>query len=329
MRALLLESADGPDALRLADVDEPAGGEGLVRIEVHAAGVGFVDMLVSRGEYQIKPELPFVPGIEVAGVVLEAPAGAALSAGDRVAATTAFGGFAEVAVAPAMLTFALPDGMAFEAAAGFVVNHQTAHLALKRRGRLAAGETVLVHGAAGGVGTASIQVAKALGAGRVIGVARGEEKQRVALDAGADDVVEAENDWMGAVRELTGGRGADVVVDPVGGDRFDGSLKCMAPEGRLLVIGFAEGRIPTLPVNRLLLRSLDVVGVNYGGMLPFDQAFAGEAWTDLARWFDEGLLRPVVGTRYALADGARALRDFAERRVTGKPVLMIEGRGSS
>ncbi len=323
MRALLLESADGPGGLRLADVDEPAPQDGMVRIEVHAAGVGFVDMLVSRGEYQIKPDLPFVPGIEVAGVVLDAPAGSGFGAGDRVAATTAFGGFAEVAAAPAFLTFPLPGGMPFDAAAGFVVNHQTAHLALKRRGRLAAGETVLVHGAAGGVGTASIQVAKALGAGRVIAVARGEDKQRVALDAGADDAVEADGDWIAAVRELTGGRGADVVVDPVGGDRFDGSLKCMAPEGRLLVIGFAEGRIPTLPVNRLLLRSLDVVGVNYGGMLPFDATFAATAWKDLSAWVAEGTLKPVVGERYPLAEGARALQDFAERRVTGKPVLIV------
>jgi NADPH2:quinone reductase len=323
VKALLLEAATGPDALRLTDVDEPAAQDGMVRIEVHAAGVGFVDMLVSRGEYQIKPDLPFVPGIEVAGVVLDAPPGAAVQPGDRVAATTAFGGFAEVALAPAFLTFALPDPMGFDAAAGFVVNYQTAHLALKRRGRLAAGETVLVHGAAGGVGTASIQVARALGAGRVIAVARGAEKGRVALDAGADDVVDAESDWVAAVRELTGGRGADVVVDPVGGDRFDLSLKCMAPEGRILVIGFADGRIPTLPVNRLLLRSLDVVGVNYGGMLPFDATFAAAAWEDLSSWVADGTLRPVVGERYPLAEGARALHDFAARRVTGKPVLVV------
>lgn len=323
MKALLLESTGGPDALRLAEVDDPVAGEGMVLIEVHAAGVGFVDMLVTRGEYQIKPELPFVPGIEVAGIVREAPADAAVRPGDRVAATTAFGAFAELAVAPAMLTFALPDELDFEAAAGFVVNHQTAHLALARRGRLAPGETVLVHGAAGGVGTASIQVAKALDAGMVIGVARGEQKRAVVLATGADEAVDPDDDWIAAVRELTGGRGADVVVDPVGGDRFDGSLKCMAPEGRLLVVGFAEGRIPTLAVNRLLLRSIDVVGVNFGGMLAFDQRFAARAWDDLARWVREGALRPVVGASYPLADGAEALRDFEARRVTGKPVLRV------
>jgi NADPH2:quinone reductase len=238
--------------------------------------------------------------------------------GERVCATTLFGGFAEVAAAPAFLCFPIPDAMPFDVAAALVVNYQTAHLGLTRRGRMQPGETVLVHGAAGGVGTAAIQVAKALGAGRVIGVARGEEKARVAAEAGADDVVQAEGDWVAAVRELGG---ADVVVDPVGGDRFDQSLRCMRPEGRLLVVGFAEGRIPTLPVNRLLLRHLDVVGVNFGGMVPLDQEFPQAAAADLFRWWEEGTVRPVIGARHPLEDGAKALHDFAERRVVGKPVL--------
>jgi NADPH2:quinone reductase len=204
-----------------------------------------------------------------------------------------------------------------------LVNYQTAHLGLWRRGRLAEGETVLVHGAGGGVGTAAIQVAQALGAGKVIAVAGGQAKREVALTAGADEAFDAGDDWVHAVREATDGRGADVVVDPVGGDRFDASLKCMAPEGRLLVVGFAGGRIPQLPVNRLLLRSLDVLGVNYGGMLPFDHGFAAAAWRDLAGWFERGRIAPVIGSRYPLAEGSRALRDFAERRVTGKPVLLV------
>ena len=311
MRALVVHEPTGPDALRLQEREEPPGGDGLVLIDVHAAGVGFVDLLLTRGEYQIKPDPPFVPGIEIAGVRRDT--------GERVCATTLFGGFAEVAAAPEFLCFGLPDAMPFDVAAALVVNYQTAHLGLTRRGRLAPGETVLVHGAAGGVGTASIQVAKALGAGRVIGVARGEEKAEVARGAGADHVLDAEGDWVAEVRELGG---ADVVVDPVGGDRFDQSLRCMRPEGRILVVGFAEGRIPTLPVNRLLLRHLDVVGVNFGGMVPLAQEFPAAAATDLFRWWEEGTVRPVVGGRYPLEDGARCLHDFAERRVLGKPVLL-------
>ncbi|HEX2084387.1 MAG TPA: NADPH:quinone oxidoreductase family protein [Solirubrobacteraceae bacterium] len=312
MRALVCHEPAGPDALRLEERDEPAAQDGLVLIDVHAAGVGFVDLLVTRGQYQIRPDPPFVPGIEVAGVRRDT--------GERVCATTLFGGFAEVAAAPELLAFPIPDAMPFDVAAALVVNYQTAHLALTRRGRLKPGETVLVHGAAGGVGTASIQVAKALDAGAVIGVARGEEKARAAREAGADHVVEADGDWVAAVRELGG---ADVVVDPVGGDRFDHSLRCMKAEGRLLVVGFAEGRIPTLPVNRLLLRHLDVVGVNFGGLVPLDQEFPRAAAADLLRWWEEGTVRPVVGERYPLADGAHCLRDFAERRVVGKPVLLV------
>ena len=179
---------------------------------------------------------------------------------------------------------------------------------------------MLVHGAAGGVGTAAIQVARALGAGTIVGVARGDEKRAAAEQAGADRTIDADDDWVAAVRELGG---AHVVVDPVGGDRFDQSLRCMAPEGRLLVVGFAEGRIPTLPVNRLLLRHLDVIGVNFGGMVPLDQEFPARAAEDLFRWWAEGTIKPVVDARYTLEDGARCLTDFAERRVVGKPVLRI------
>jgi NADPH2:quinone reductase len=311
VRALVVHEPTGPDALRLEERDEPEAQDGLALIDVHAAGVGFVDLLVTRGEYQIRPDPPFVPGIEVAGIRRDT--------GERVCATSLFGGFAEVAAAPEFLTFRIPDAMPFDEAAALVVNYQTAHLGLTRRGRLRPGETVLVHGSAGGVGTAAIQVAKALGAGSVIGVARGAEKARAAAEAGADEVLEVDGDWVTAVRELGG---ADVVVDPVGGDRFDQSLRCMKPEGRLLVVGFAEGRIPTLPVNRLLLRHLDVVGVNFGGMVPLDQAFPRTAAEDLFRWWEEGKIRPVVGERYPLADGARCLHDFAERRVLGKPVLL-------
>jgi len=323
MRALVLHDTGGPQALRLEEVPEPDAGDGLALIEVHAAGAGFVDWLITRGEYQVKPDLPFVPGTEIAGVVRGAPAGSGLQEGQRVCATTPFGGFAEVALAPAFITFPVPDDMPFDVAAGMVINYQTAHLALVRRGRIQPGEAVLVHGAAGGVGTAAIQVAQAAGAGLVIALGSDEERRRVATQAGADIALDPADDWAREVRAATGGRGADLVVDPVGGERFDLSLKCMAPGGRLLVVGFAGGTIPTLSVNRLLLRSVDVVGVNYGGSLPFDQEFPAAAHEDLIRWWRRGQLDPVVGATYALEDGARALQDFAERRVTGKPVIRV------
>jgi NADPH2:quinone reductase len=323
VRALLLEAETGPSGLRLADVDEPVAADGAVLIEVHAAGVGFVDHLICRGEYQIRPPLPFVPGLEVSGVVRSAPQGSGFKPGMRVAAGTAFGGWAELVVAPEFLVMPLPDGTSFDAGAGFVVNFQTAHLALTRRGRLAEGEAVLVHGAAGGVGTACIQVARALGAGTIIGVASGRERMAVAMAAGADHALDAGEDWVGRVRELTDGRGADVVCDPVGGETTSQSLRCMAPEGRLLVIGFAAGAIPQIEANRLLLRHLDVIGVNWGGMLPLDQELPVRAARDLHRWLEKGYLQPVVGERYRLEDGARALEAFAGRRVTGKPVLVV------
>jgi NADPH2:quinone reductase len=323
VRALVLESETGPSGLGIAEVDEPAAGDGLVLIEVHAAGVGFVDHLICRGEYQIRPPLPFVPGLEVAGVVRSAPEGSGFEPGMRVAAGTAFGGWAEVVAAPQFLVMPLPDETSIDAGAGFVVNFQTAHLALTRRGRLAEGEAVLVHGAAGGVGTACIQVARALGAGTIIGVASGRERMAVAMAAGADHALDAGEDWVSQVRELTGGRGADIVCDPVGGEAFGRSLRCMAPEGRLLVIGFATGTIPSVEANRLLLRHAEVIGVNWGGMLPLDQELPVRAARDLHRWLERGYLRPIVGERYRLEDGARALEDFAARRVTGKPVLLV------
>ncbi len=320
----MLREFGGPAALRLEDdAPEPPASDGLVVIDVGAAGVGFVDMLMTKGEYQIRPDLPFVPGTELAGTVRSAPQGSGLVAGQRVAATTLAGAFAEVARAPAMMTFPIPDDMPDIVAAGFVVNHQTAHLALKRRGRLRAGETVLVHGAAGGVGSASIQVARALGAGKVIAIASTDDRRAAALDLGADLAFDPAGDWVAHVREATGGRGADISVDPVGGAAFDQSLRCLAPEGRLLVIGFASGTIPSAPANRLLLRSLDVVGVNFGGFLAHDQEFQHAAHRELMTWWAEGRLRPIPGTVYPLAEGARALEDFAARRVTGKPVLLI------
>jgi NADPH2:quinone reductase len=222
-----------------------------------------------------------------------------------------------------MLTFPLPDAVDDVTAAGMVINAGTAHLGLQRRGRLAAGETVLVHGAAGGTGVAAIGVAKALGAGMVIAAASTEEKRAAALASGADEAVDSSGDWITAVKELTGGRGADVVWDPVGGDVFAGSLRCMAPEGRLLVVGFAGGTIPEVKVNRLLLRHHDVVGVNYGGYIPVDPTFPARAAADTFGWVAEGRMKLPAGPAVPLEQGPAVLQAFADRTVVGKPVLQV------
>src|SRR3954449_5470850 len=237
MRAIQITNLNGPDeALELVDTPEPEAshmltpGSGVV-VDVHAAGVSFPEVLQSRGEYQLKPDLPFVPGSEVAGVVRSAPAGAPVREGDRVAAFCALGAFAEVAVAPEFLAFPLSDALDFAQGAALVLNYHTAWFALRLRGRLKEGETVLVHGAAGGVGTATLQVAKGLGA-RTIAVVSSDDKERVAREAGADEVVRSDGAWKDEVKALGG---ADVVIDPVGGDRFTDSLRSLREEGRLVV----------------------------------------------------------------------------------------------
>ena len=321
MRALRLASLDGPDALELVDVSEPELREGTVLIDVQAAGVSFPDLLLTRGEYQLRVEPPFTPGIEVSGVVRAASEGSGFAPGDRVSALTVLGGgWAEVALAPAGLTFPVPGSVSYGEAVALTLNYHTALFALGRRGRLRSGEAVLVHGAAGGVGTAAIQVAKAHGA-RVLAVASSPEKLKVAADAGADVVLDAGGDWPAQARRHTDDRGVDVVFDPVGGDRFEQSLRCLAPEGRLLVVGFAAGRIPHLEVNRVLLRQVDVVGVNWGGILAVDPDYPRKGAAEIARLAEGGKLRPVLGRRYPLADGAQALRDLASRRATGKLVI--------
>ncbi len=321
MRAVQLERLEGPEGLKLVDMPEPEAGD-QVLIDVVAAGVSFPDLLLSKGQYQMKPPVPFVPGVEVAGVVRSAPAGAAVKAGDRVMAFTMLGGWAEVVAAPPNMTFRVPEGWSFEAAAGTVMNYHTAHFALHRRGRLKAGETVLVHGAAGGVGTATIQVARGAGA-RVLAVVSSEEKAEVARSAGADAALLSTGDWVSQVKEKTQGRGVDVVMDPVGGDIFDLSLKCLAPEGRLLVVGFAGGRIPEVKVNRLLLKNIDVVGVAWGAFIMQEPQLTGEIAKGLAELAEKGFVEPLVGSVFPLEQAAQALRELDSRKATGKVVLRV------
>jgi NADPH2:quinone reductase len=322
MRAVQVTELSGPDGLAVVEVDEPEAGDGVV-VDVRAAGVSYPDLLLSRGLYQMKPDVPFVLGSEVAGVVREAGAGSGFAAGDRVAAFT-FGAFAEVAQAGTDLTFRLPEGLDFTQGAGLVMNYHTAHFALARRARLEAGETVLVHGAAGGVGTAALQVAAALGA-RTIATVSTDAKERVAREAGADEVVRSDGDWRAEARELTAGRGVDVVYDPVGGERFAESVRALAPEGRLVVIGFVEGSIPEIAVNRLLLRNVGVLGAAWGHFAFERPEYLREVGAELERMVAAGYVRPIVGGRYPLEGAAEALRDLDERRATGKLVLDLEG----
>ncbi len=321
MRALQVRELTGPDAVAVvADAPEPDMGEGVL-IDVHAGGVAFADLLLTRGKYQVKPDLPFTLGTEVAGTVVAAADGAGYEAGEKVMAIV-FGGLADRAVADPAMTSPLPESFSMEQGAGFIVNYHTSHFALHRRGRLREGETVLVHGAAGGVGTAAIQIARGSGA-RTIAVVSSDDKERVAREAGADEVVRSTGDWLGAVRELIGDRGVDVVYDPVGGDRFEDSVRSLAPEGRLLVVGFAEGGIPSVAANRLLLRNVAVVGVGWREFVEANPEHSAEIAEDLERLADEGYVRPVVGATYPLEDGPRALRDIEERRATGKIVLTL------
>ena len=321
MRALQLERTDGPEGLKPVDLPEPEAGD-QVLIDVVAAGVSFPDLLLSKGQYQMKPPLPFIPGVEVAGTVRSAPAGSGLKAGDRVMAFTMLGGWAEVVAAPPNMTFRIPEGWSFEEAAGTVMNYHTAHFALHRRGRLKSGETVLVHGAAGGVGTATIQIARGAGA-RVLAVVSSPEKAEVARSAGADVAVLSTGDWVSEVKSATQGRGADVVMDPVGGDIFDLSLKCLAAEGRLLVVGFAGGRIPEVKVNRLLLRNVDVVGVAWGAFVMQEPQLTSEIAKDLETLAQKGFVKPVVGSVYPLEKAAEALRELDARKATGKVLLRV------
>jgi NADPH2:quinone reductase len=316
VRAVQVVRLDGPAAVEVRDVPEPSRGPDEVLVDVRAAGVNFPDVLQTRGLYQYKPDPPFTLGSEVAGVVREAPDGAAVRPGDRVVGFSTLGAFAEVVAVPAHLVRALPDNVGFPAGACLPMNYLTAEFALLRRGHLRAGQRVLVHGAAGGVGTACIQLARAEGA-HVVAVVSTPEKAEVATAAGAHDTVLVEG-FRDAVKALGP---VDLVVDPVGGDRFTDSLRCLAPEGRLLVIGFTAGDIPTVKVNRLLLNNIDVVGVGWGAFVMSRPGFVGEQWDALDPHLRSGALDPVISATFPLDRAGEALSRIDDRTVTGKVVL--------
>jgi NADPH:quinone reductase len=330
MRALQITELTGPDtALQIVDVPEPEAshlltpGSGVV-VDVEVAGVSFPEVLQTRGEYQVKPPLPFIPGSEVGGIVRSAPDGAAVKAGDRVAAFCMLGGFAEVAVAPEFLTFELPDALDFAQGAALILNYHTAYFALKLRGRLAPGETVLVHGAAGGVGTAALQIAKGLGA-KTIAVVSTDEKEQVARDAGADEVVRSDGPWKDEVKELSGG-GVDLVLDPVGGDRFTDSIRSLREEGRVVVVGFTGGAIPEVKVNRLLLNNAEVIGAGWGAYIMSKPEVNRQIGAAVGELIDAGFVRPIVGQRFPLDRAADALKVIDGRGALGKVVLDVRDR---
>ncbi|BBX51159.1 NADPH:quinone oxidoreductase family protein [Mycolicibacterium poriferae] len=323
MRAIQIARLDGPQAAHVVEIDEPAGGDDVVVVDVHAAGVAYPDALQSRGLYQYKPEMPYIPGAEIAGVVRSAPEEAHVRPGDRVAGLTMLcGAMAEVVTLPPERLFRLPDSVSFEAGAGVLFNDLTVHFALRTRGRLSNGDTVLVHGAAGGIGTSTLRLAPAFGAARTIAVVSSEEKADVARAAGASDVVLADG-FKDAVKELTDGRGVDIVVDPVGGDRFTDSLRSLSPGGRLLVVGFTGGDIPTVKVNRLLLNNVDVVGVGWGAWTMRHPGYLQQQWAELLPLLASGRVRAPEPVVFPLEDAAAAIASLEDRTARGKVVVSL------
>jgi len=328
MRAVQITELSGPaTALKIDDVPEPprehpmTPGGGVV-VEVKSAGVSFPELLQTRGEYQMKPDLPFIPGSEVGGIVREVRGEAHVKEGDRVAAFCMLGAWAQRAVAPGYFTFKIPDDWDYAQGAALVLNYHTAYFALIARGRLAEGETVVVHGAAGGVGTATLQVAKAWGA-RTIGVVSSDAKEQVARAAGADEVVRSDGPWKDEVKAMTDG-GAHMVLDPVGGDRFTDSLRALREGGRVVVVGFTGGSIPEVRVNRLLLNNTEVIGAGWGASVLGNPNRTERIGRAIEGMIEAGQVRPIIGARFPMQKAADALGLLDERGATGKVVLDLE-----
>jgi len=325
MRAVLCKEATGHEGLVVGDVPAPTlKGPNSVRIEVHAAGLNFADTLVVAGKYQEKPALPFSPGLECSGVVLETGANVThVKKGDRVMATTSFGAFAEEVVTDANEVYAIPDAMDFDTAASFPVAYGTSHVGLERRAALKRGETLMVHGAAGGVGLTAVEIGKAMGA-VVIATARGTDKLAIAKAHGADHLIDyVAEDLRARVKEIAGDKGVDVIYDPVGGDVFDTSLRCLAWEGRLIVVGFAAGRIPQAPANLLLVKNTTVMGLFWGAYRQRNPQVLRDSFAELLSLYAAGKLKPHISHRFAIDQAPQAMATMLERRSTGKVILTI------
>ncbi len=318
MRAVQVTTLEGPTALEIREIPEPEPQPHELLIDVHRVGISFPDLLLSKGQYQLKPELPFSLGVDFAGTVASAAHG--FEAGQRVAAVLPYGGAAERVAVPAQVVFPLPDSLSYDEGAALPMNYLTAHFALAERGQVQGGETVLIHGAAGGVGTATIQVAKAWGA-TTIAVVSSDEKAKVAEEAGADHVVRIET----FKDETAALGGADIVVDVVGGDLFTDSLRVLKEQGRLLVVGFAGGQgIPEVKVNRLLLNNIDVRGVGWGAFAMLKPNYMQEQWAALAPHMASGVIKPPIGATYSLEEFGQALLDMDNRKTLGKSVIIVK-----
>ena len=319
MRAAVVTDLAGPDGVVVREVPTPTPGPTQVVIDVEYAGIGFPDVLQTRGQYQVRPELPFIPGWEISGVVREGSNG--FRAGERVSAMPFGGGVAESVAVDTDYVFPLPKSVSFDTAAALPLNYLTAHFALVRRANLQPGETVLVQGAGGGVGSAACNMAAALGA-KVIAVVSSAEKAAVAEAAGAQHVVLADG-FLAKVRELTEGRGVDVVVDPVGGERFTDSLRSLAREGRLLVVGFTGGPIPAAKTNRLLLTNTTVMGAGTRELWNHEPDMPRRQWDELLPLLKSGGLKPVIGQQFSMDETAAAVRTIEERLATGKVLVRV------
>ena len=322
MRAMRVNELGKPETLTLSEVPSPVPGPGQVRIAVHAAGCNFADTLMISGHYQYKPEMPFTPGLEVAGTVIDTGPGVnGFQPGNRVMSWVGLGGYAEEAVADASNTALIPDGMDYIVAAGFPITYSTAAITLEHRQvHLAAGEVLLVHGATGGAGLAAVDVGKAMGA-TVVATVGSDAKMQTARDSGADHVINYTTESIrDRVKELVGG--ADVVFDPVGGDAFAQSLRCINEDGRLAIIGFASGSIPQIPANYLLVKNISAIGISVGGYRRSRPDLTRLTLARLSEWYAAGRLHPLVGQTFPMERTAEALNMLLTRRATGKVVIM-------
>ena len=322
MKAIMCREHGDLSVLKLEEIPDPVAGPGQALVRIRACGINFADSIMAAGRYQNQPELPFIPGSEIAGDIVALGDGVGdFSVGDRVMGLPGRGGYAELVAVNVNRLTQLPDGLSYEQAASFAVTYGTSHIALGHRARLKPGETLLVHGAAGGVGLTAVELGKIMGA-RVIATAGGPDKLDIARAAGADEAIDyLAEDIRDRVKALTGGRGADVVYDPVGGDVFDASLRCVAFEGRILIIGFAGGRVPQIPANHVMVKNVDIIGVNRPAYDVLAPDVARRSQEELLRWLAEGRIKPLVSKTFPLERSVEGLESVVTRKSTGKVVI--------
>lgn len=322
MRAVVCAEFGSPDSLTVSDIETPAPRGNEVLVKVHATGLGYVDALTVAGLYQIKPGLPFIPGNEVAGVIKQTGSDVKhLHIGQRVLAQPSNGGLAEYVCLPEGRCTTIPDALSFDAAAGFLVNYCTAYHGFRYGADLKEKETVLILGASGGVGMAAIDIAKAMGA-RVLAAASTAQKRDACLDGGADVAIDYTGDnWRDELRSALGGKPLDVVYDPVGGDYAEPALRSLGPDGRFLVVGFAAGEIPRIPINLVLLKRCSIIGVNWGGHVAANPAASREVLATLLEWITSGRINPIPGERFQLEESGKAMMKMLDRGAIGKIVI--------